>query len=372
MPPRPLLLAMALLAVACASPRPSELPRDEPWLVVVKSARLPSASPWITRFAHHTWIDVKRGSEADWWRAEVQGRGAGVVFEAIDSVLARNDCWYERRGLRVLAVHAGAAARAIAEQLPAACIALDAEYAASYLKWPGPNSNTFVADLARAIPQLRYLPDGNAVGKDWSGWFGAGATTSGTGLHLDTPVAGAALGLREGVELHLLGFTTAVRLFPPALALPFLPEIPGGWCDELRDAMPLPPPHYERRLELPAAIGAGGPAEVEAIWEADGWSELLLVDAASGGWLTLQWQFDGTRIGAGAGAGDDDGVRSTSFAIVHELDGDRHESFLTDLRHDRESAFELPFGCALARVHQQRLDAGRARLRVTIARAGSS
>ncbi|MFM8653300.1 MAG: hypothetical protein ACKODZ_01005, partial [Verrucomicrobiota bacterium] len=54
-------VALAGTAAACAAPRPSGLPRDDDWLVVVKSARLPAWWPWYVRFADHTWLDVKRG-----------------------------------------------------------------------------------------------------------------------------------------------------------------------------------------------------------------------------------------------------------------------------------------------------------------------
>ena len=128
MPPRPLVFAALLTAASCASPRPSELPLDESWLVVVKSARLPERMHWITRFAHHTWIDVKRGSEDDWWRAEVGGSFSGAEFLAIDSPTARSDRRFGRRAVRVLAVHTGDEARAIAEQLPTTCTTLDADY----------------------------------------------------------------------------------------------------------------------------------------------------------------------------------------------------------------------------------------------------
>ena len=37
---------------------------------------------------------------------------------------------------------------------------------------------------------------------------------------------GAQVGLAEGVELHLLGLTLGVDLWPPQVKLPFLPAIP--------------------------------------------------------------------------------------------------------------------------------------------------
>ncbi|MDP2135137.1 MAG: DUF3750 domain-containing protein, partial [Sulfuritalea sp.] len=40
-------------------------------------------------------------------------------------------------------------------------------YADTYRTWPGPNSNTFVAHVAREVPELRLDLPANAVGKDY-------------------------------------------------------------------------------------------------------------------------------------------------------------------------------------------------------------
>ena len=63
---RAALFLLLATAAACATPRPADLPLDEPYIVAVKSARVTERFPWITRFAHHTWIDFKSGREAAW------------------------------------------------------------------------------------------------------------------------------------------------------------------------------------------------------------------------------------------------------------------------------------------------------------------
>ncbi|MBL8839898.1 MAG: DUF3750 domain-containing protein [Planctomycetes bacterium] len=223
-----LAATVLLVAQGCAAPRPSQLPSDEPYLVVVKSARLTERFPWITRFAHHAWIDVKRGDEASWQRIEVRGRGRGVVVRDIAAEDARNDRWFGGRPVHQLEVIDGDAARRIAEQIGPLAAAQDARYEEDYLLWPGPNSNTFIAELADELPDLAFVLDGNAVGKDWPGWIDGGLTTSKTGLHLDLPLVGAAVGARDGIELHLLGFTAALRFWPPCVVVPFLPRLPQG------------------------------------------------------------------------------------------------------------------------------------------------
>jgi hypothetical protein len=90
----------------------------------------------------------------------------------------------------------------------------------TYRAWPGPNSNTYVAWVLRESGVSADLgPLG--IGKDWRGWIGGGATTTGTGLHFDTPLFGVKLGIVEGVELHVLAFTFGFAFLKPTLKTPF-------------------------------------------------------------------------------------------------------------------------------------------------------
>ena len=81
-----LLAALALFLAACAAPRSSQLAQGDAWIVAVKSCRLPASMPWYTRFAHHTWIDVKRGDEESWIRVEANGGETGVQAGAIPEI----------------------------------------------------------------------------------------------------------------------------------------------------------------------------------------------------------------------------------------------------------------------------------------------
>ena len=51
-----------------------------------------------------------------------------------------------------------------------------------YRIWPGPNSNTFVATVLRAIPEVGATMPPNAVGRDFRPWPYIGLTDSGTGV----------------------------------------------------------------------------------------------------------------------------------------------------------------------------------------------
>jgi hypothetical protein len=135
----------------------------------------------------------------------------------------------DERWERPVAVHdvvAGEAAATIGDRILADAASFPD--AAGYRAWPGPNSNTFVDWLARTTGLPTDLP-ATAVGKDYTPWLRVGVSPTGLGLELETMLVGAQLGLREGVELHLLGLTFGVGLWPPSLKLPFVPAIPGGW-----------------------------------------------------------------------------------------------------------------------------------------------
>jgi hypothetical protein len=247
----PALLSAALF-VACRVDRPSELPRDEAWVVAVKSCRLPDYEADITHFAHHTWIDVKEGDEAHWKRIEVIGASSGARREPILAVLAHCDRRWDR-DVRVLRTITGESAQRIAPRIEAVAKELDAKYRAGYDAWPGPNSNTLLAELARATPELSFVFHHNGVGKDYPGWFDAGWTASKTGVHVDTLPIGFAAALDEGLEVHLLQLTFGVSFFPPRLELPFLPELP--FASSLPP--PAPEPFGDVMLELTGRPGQG-------------------------------------------------------------------------------------------------------------------
>jgi hypothetical protein len=216
-----------LLLGACAT-RPSTLPRGD-YQILVKSVRLPERNwlPWYTRFAEHVWVEIAdaQGRERIEWN---RGFDAVVHTELDTNDLTGDATADERwdRSVAVLARWTGGNAVALATRIRA--VADDFPNAADYRAWPGPNYNTFIAWLAREASFGIELP-ANAVGKDYAGWLAAGVSTTGLGLHLDTAVLGVQAGLVEGVELHLLGLTAGVGLWPPSLKLPFLPAIPGGW-----------------------------------------------------------------------------------------------------------------------------------------------
>ena len=100
-------------------------------------------------------------------------------------------------------------------------------YPDTYRTWPGPNSNTFVAWVARSVPELRLDLPPTAIGKDWlPGGAIAGTSPSGTGAQVSLfGLLGILVGLEEGVEVNVLRLTVGFNFNSPGLKLPGIGRI---------------------------------------------------------------------------------------------------------------------------------------------------
>ncbi len=97
-------------------------------------------------------------------------------------------------------------------------------YPNTYRTWPGPNSNTFVAHIARAVPELGVDLPPTAIGKDYlPGGAVLARSPSGTGVQVSVlGAAGVLVGWEEGIEINLLGFTLGLDFNSPGIKLPGL------------------------------------------------------------------------------------------------------------------------------------------------------
>jgi Protein of unknown function (DUF3750) len=93
-----------------------------------------------------------------------------------------------------------------------------------YRLWPGPNSNTLVAELARSVDELRVDLPPTAIGKDFlPGWRVLAPAPSGTGWQVSLlGMLGILVALEEGIEVNLLGAVFGLDLNPPAFKLPIV------------------------------------------------------------------------------------------------------------------------------------------------------
>lgn len=96
-----------------------------------------------------------------------------------------------------------------------------------YRAWPGPNSNTFVASVLAAVPEIGVTLPSTAIGKDFPAdgrWIAL--TPSRTGLRLSLGgYAGLTIAWVEGIQVNLLGAVVGVDPRRPALQLPGLGRV---------------------------------------------------------------------------------------------------------------------------------------------------
>ena len=196
-------------------------------LVQVYGAR---AFGWRAAFAVHTWIATKRQDADEYMVYEVIGwrswHGQNPLVRRADRHPDRH--WYGARPT-VYMERRGAEAEALIDQIETAVAGYP--YQDSYRTWPGPNSNTFTAHVARMVPGLRLDLPPTAIGKDFLGdTTFAAAAPSGTGYQVSLFGAlGLLVGLEEGLELNLLGLTFGIDPMDLAIKLPGLGRLgPGG------------------------------------------------------------------------------------------------------------------------------------------------
>ena len=182
-------------------------------------------------FFTHNWIVLKHENAPSWRRYDVVGwsnRGGtdssepgGRWFDN-SPVVNRwepDGRWFGNRPV-VIADVSGVEAAALIPKIEAAIEGYEAK-AGRYRFWPGPNSNTFVAAVLRAVPALTETLPPNAVGKDFRPGPFLGLTDSHTGIEASLwGILGVKIGWVEGVEVNLLSLVAGLDLRRPGLKLP--------------------------------------------------------------------------------------------------------------------------------------------------------
>ena len=175
---------------------------------------------WRGLVGVHTWIVLKPAEAPTYTRYEVMGWGVGQGRPAIRlNRMGPDNHWFGSRPDR-LVDRRGPEVSVLIEKVEAAVKGYP--YPDRYRSWPGPNSNTFLAHIGRAVPELRLDLPATAIGKDFlpNGDFTARAP-SGTGVQVSLfGLAGVLVGLEEGLEVNLLGLSFGIDLNRPALRLP--------------------------------------------------------------------------------------------------------------------------------------------------------
>jgi hypothetical protein len=171
---------------------------------------------WKGVFSVHSWVVFKPQNGKEWRRYDVVGWGDPLRTNFRDP----DGRWYGNVPQVVLDLRGEAATRAI-PKIEAAVKEYKYASAGDYRIWPGPNSNTFVATVLRAIPEAEAILPANAVGRDFRPLPYIGLTDSRTGIEVSLwGIVGVKLGWVEGVELNFLGLVAGLDLRNPGVKLP--------------------------------------------------------------------------------------------------------------------------------------------------------
>lgn len=159
-------------------------------------------------FGVHTWIAVRPRNETEYTVYEVVGWRLRWTDTA---VVVRNRApnhWFGAEG-ELYAEKRGAGVDALIQRIDK--LAREYPYANTYTLWPGPNSNTFVAWIARSVPELEADLPATAIGKDYIGSDMISTAPSGKGFQFSLRgLLGIAASSVDGVELNVLGLNFGV------------------------------------------------------------------------------------------------------------------------------------------------------------------
>ena len=193
-------------------------------------------------FGVHTWVAVKPADAEEWTVYEVIGWRLRSADTAIVIRSRSPDARWFGSAPELYADRRGPGVDELIDRIDEAARAYP--YGAEYQAWPGPNSNTFTAWIARAVPELELDLPATAIGKDYLGSAIFGAAPSGSGVQVSLGgVLGMAISAVDGLEFNVLGLNFGVS--PNGVKLPMVGRVgsssePRSSAEESRPKAPLP------------------------------------------------------------------------------------------------------------------------------------
>ncbi|QJP12237.1 DUF3750 domain-containing protein [Starkeya sp. ORNL1] len=187
---------------------------SKPAMVRIYAARV---GRWRGIFAVHTWIVVKGEGASSYERFDKVGWGQPIRRNAYPP----DGRWYGNEPTIVFAAD-GEEARALIPKLRQAVDDYPYGHAGDYRVWPGPNSNTFIASVVAAVPEINASLPPTAIGKDFpvdGNWFGLAPSRTGIRLSLGG-YGGFTLAWVEGIEFNILGAVAGLDVRRPGIKLP--------------------------------------------------------------------------------------------------------------------------------------------------------
>jgi hypothetical protein len=172
-------------------------------------------------FGVHTWVAVKPEGAAEFTVYEVVGWRLRWSESALVIRNRAPDSWFGAPG-ELYAEKRGLGVEELIRRIDRA--AHEYPFANTYSIWPGPNSNTFTAWIARAVPELETDLPATAIGKDYLGSDMFSSAPSGRGFQFSLRgLFGVAASTVDGVELNVLGLNFGVSA--SGIKLPLLGRI---------------------------------------------------------------------------------------------------------------------------------------------------
>lgn len=183
---------------------------------------------WRGAFAVHTWISVKPAGADHYTSYEVIGWRYWRGGNGLTRREGPPDRHWFGAAPELYAELRGPEAAAAIPQIEAAIAGY--RFADQYRTWPGPNSNTFTATIARQVPALALDLPPTAIGKDYLGTTTfLAAAPSGSGYQFSLlGVFGLLAAWEEGLEVNLFGLTFGIDPLDLALKIPGLGRIGPG------------------------------------------------------------------------------------------------------------------------------------------------
>jgi hypothetical protein len=173
---------------------------------------------WRGIMASHSWIVFKPPGAASYTRYDYTAWGERPIrvngFEP-------DGRWFGHTPQIVFAAD-GDRAAALLPKIEAAIASYAWRNPGDYKAWPGPNSNTFIAAIMDAVPEMHATLPPTAIGKDYpyaGKWLRL--TAGGTGVRLTLGgYGGLTFGWVEGIEVNILGAVAGLDIRRPALKIP--------------------------------------------------------------------------------------------------------------------------------------------------------
>jgi Protein of unknown function (DUF3750) len=174
---------------------------------------------WRAVVATHSWVVIKDSGARAYERFDYTAWGTPIWKDRF----VPDGQWFGSEPEVIFAADAAQAQRMI-PLIRRTIETYRYQQSGDYRAWPGPNSNTFIAAIVAAVPEMRATLPPTAIGKDFpydGRWVGL--TPSRTGLRINLGgFAGLTVGWDEGIELNLLGAVAGVDFRRPALKVPGL------------------------------------------------------------------------------------------------------------------------------------------------------